>query len=73
MPISQPEQPSESESKKLDAPDPAQHFGAAAAEDAELADELTRDADGDLEQAGSRFDEEQRGPVSTETATQADD
>ena len=73
MPDPKPEQPSASESTKLDTPDPAQHFGAAAAEDAELVDELTRDAGGDLEQAESRFDDEQRGPVSTETASPADD
>ena len=73
MPVPQPEQPSESESTKLDTPDPAQRFGAAAAEDAELADELTGDADGDLDQAESRFDDEQQGPVSTGTASPAAD
>lgn len=60
------------EPTELDRPDPAQRFGAAAAEDAELADELTREADGDLDQAASRFAEEQQGPVSTETAAQPD-
>jgi hypothetical protein len=53
---------------KLDRPDPAQEFGKAAAEDAELAERLTNEAGGDLERAASEFDDAARGPVRTETA-----
>ena len=51
---------------KLDIPDPAQQFGAAAADDADLADRLTDAADGDLRRAEEQFDDEARGPASTE-------
>ena len=54
--------------RRLDTPDPAQEFGKAAADDADLADRLTREADGDLERAESEFDDASRGPVPTETA-----
>lgn len=57
---------------ELDPPDPAQRFGAAAAADAELADEVLEDADGDADAAASRFDAESRGPVGTEKGA-ADD
>jgi hypothetical protein len=56
------------EPERLEPSDPAQQFGAAAAEDAELADRLTDEADGDLDQAEDQFDAAARGPVSTETA-----
>ena len=58
--------------ERLDRPDPAQQFGKAAAEDAELADRLTEEADGDLGRAESAFDEKSRGPVPTETAPTRD-
>ena len=52
---------------RLDAPDPAQQFGKAAADDAELADRVTRGT-GDVDRAESEFNDAQRGPVPTETA-----
>jgi len=58
--------PNDETSRRLDPPDPAQKFGAAAAEDAELADRVARGRDdADAEEA---FDREARGPVPTETA-----
>ena len=53
---------------RLDPPDPAQEFGAAAAEDAELADRIAEHTDGDVERAEAEFDAASTGPVSTETA-----
>jgi hypothetical protein len=57
--------------ERLEAPDPAQQFGKAAADDAELADRLA-DATDDLDRAESEFDDARRGPVRTGTA-QPDD
>jgi hypothetical protein len=60
-------------STPLEPPDPPQRFGAAAAEDAELADRLVEDADGDVDAAASEFEDASRGPVPTEKAHPGED
>ena len=57
--------------QKLEPPDPAQEFGAAAAADADLADRIADDEDG--ERAEAKFAEQSRGPVGTEKAEPRDD
>jgi hypothetical protein len=52
--------------QQLEPPDPAQEFGVAAAADAELADRIADDEDGD--RAEAKFEQESRGPVGTEKA-----
>jgi hypothetical protein len=70
--VADPQRPSDQadgdDTTQLDPPDVSQQFGKAAADDAETADRLLRDADGDVERAESAFADEARGPVPTETA-----
>ncbi len=62
------DRPSGDPTTRLDPPDRAQQFGKTAADDAETADRLTREVDGDLARAESAYDDEARGPVPTGTA-----
>jgi hypothetical protein len=57
--------------QQLEPPDPAQEFGAAAAADAELADRIAEDDDG--ERAEAKFAQQSQGPVGTEKAQPRDD
>jgi hypothetical protein len=54
--------------ERLEPPDPAQRFGKAAADDADLADRLERETEGDLGDAEAAFDDAKRGPVPTAAA-----
>ena len=56
------------DSIELDAPDPAQRFGAAAAADADLADRVIDASDDDAE-AEREFAKRSEGPAGTEKAS----